>query len=437
MKHTSCDVGELVKPDCIDCPHKIAYQKASDSKDVVVSYRLGLLHALLNTNLYKSRRLFVFDECHTLETHLTEFQSIVVSEKSCKKFGCHFKAPKTMYEAKWFLASTYVPAVEEYITHMRPHIDQFHIIAERNPSALSKDDLNAMVEFDETIKHGELIKELVCKDDFMMEKEYALILDKSFFKFKELYGKSIFKNLLDRQAEKMVFMSSTVLDKKAFCDDLGIDENQTAFISVQSEFEQSNRPVFFMPKAKMSYGWDSPERAHDRKSMIDAIKMLLCETHDNDNGIIHTSSFQISIWLVKEVSKFNSHKVYHHNPDGEHNRDIAIDLFLNEKTDRPKVLISPSITEGLDLVGDLGRFAIFAKVPFPHLGDAWVKARQTLSQNWYNRQAAIAIIQGGGRIVRSETDWGNTYILDSTFDYLYSKSKSVFPKWWKDAYEVI
>ena len=100
---------------------------------------------------------------------------------------------------------------------------------------------------------------------------------------------------------------------------------------------------------------------------------------------------------------------------------------------KTKLLISPSITEGLDLKGDLGRFAIFAKIPYPYLGDEWIKKRASIDQQWYLRQTVTNIIQGSGRIVRDKEDFGVTYILDTCWEHLYDSAKHLFPKWWKDA----
>jgi Rad3-related DNA helicase len=59
----------------------------------------------------------------------------------------------------------------------------------------------------------------------------------------------------------------------------------------------------------------------------------------------------------------------------------------------------------------------------------------SLSNTWYSIQALIAIIQGGGRVVRSPDDWGHVYILDSAWENLYRRAKYMIPKWWKDAYQ--
>ncbi len=103
----------------------------------------------------------------------------------------------------------------------------------------------------------------------------------------------------------------------------------------------------------------------------------------------------------------------------------------------PSILISPSITEGLDLKGDLARFAMIIKVPFGYLGDQWIKRRMEMSEEWYRRMAIKGIIQGGGRIVRGPEDEGSVYILDGCFGYLYSRSLNMVPQWWKDAYSVV
>ena len=126
---------------------------------------------------------------------------------------------------------------------------------------------------------------------------------------------------------------------------------------------------------------------------------------------------------------------YHHNPESGDDRNAIIKAFQTDK--KPTVLISPSITEGLDLVDELGRFAIFVKVPFPNMADNWIKRRMELSQEWYTRQTLINIIQGGGRIVRSKDDWGVTYILDASFEFLYNRSGRMIPEWWREGFKKI
>jgi len=235
-------------------------------------------------------------------------------------------------------------------------------------------------------------------------------------------------------ANRFLFMSSTILDKDGFCSDLGIDPKDAAFLSLESEFDIDNRPVYYMPQMKMNYTWNQPENKQNRNDMLSSIKRLL-EIHKGDSGIIHTANFQVAEWLVEQLTGEIDHDIFHHNPSSGDDRNSIIYAFISSPN--PGVLISPSSTEGLDLKDDLGRFAIFVKTPFGYLGDQWIKRRMEMSPEWYSRRALIDIIQGGGRVVRGENDHGYVYILDGSFGMLYNRSYHLIPKWWREAYHTV
>ena len=48
------------------------------------------------------------------------------------------------------------------------------------------------------------------------------------------------------------------------------------------------------------------------------------------------------------------------------------------------------------------------------------------------RQAAQALVQAVGRIVRGPEDWGLTYILDEQFGKLYGRCPQMFPGWFHE-----
>ena len=97
---------------------------------------------------------------------------------------------------------------------------------------------------------------------------------------------------------------------------------------------------------------------------------------------------------------------------------------INSK--EPTVLISPSMTEGVDLKGELSRFQILCKVPYPWLGDPIVKKRMYKFPNWYPLQTAMTVVQSIGRSIRNEKDTAITYILDADWERFYRKHKSIF-----------
>jgi Rad3-related DNA helicase len=81
------------------------------------------------------------------------------------------------------------------------------------------------------------------------------------------------------------------------------------------------------------------------------------------------------------------------------------------------------------------RVQIICKMPYMSLNDKQVKARMAMvrGQRWYNLRAIQTVMQMSGRIVRSPTDVGTTYILDRQFDSLFARTRQLIPKWWQEA----
>lgn len=435
-RKTNCDIGSAVKPKCESCPYRGAYARAKHAPNVVLNYKLALLYSLVGLKIVQDRKIIVFDECHTLENHLTEFLAPSVSERGCKKLGVKWQYMKEMPQALYFLQERYLPAVSDRLVNLSALVKR---IEEKSFGIdgvnMSDKDIEVVKEYKELAEHFSVL-ETISKTPFdTLIHQYVYVPEKTTFKFKEVYGARVFAELLEPLADRFLFMSSTVLDKEGFCSDLGLDPSRAAFMSLESEFDKDNRQVIYMPTAKMTQGWDSQENGDARKAMIDTIVHLCTDPdhHKDHSGVIHTGSFLVADWLVRELKGKVPQKILEHGPNSGRTRDQVIDEFTNGQGGL-KLLISPSVTEGLDLKDDLARFNIIAKVPYPYLGDAWVRRRMELSSSWYNRQAMISIIQACGRTVRTPTDWSYTYILDSSFEGLYRRVANYTPKWWKSAF---
>jgi ATP-dependent DNA helicase DinG len=84
------------------------------------------------------------------------------------------------------------------------------------------------------------------------------------------------------------------------------------------------------------------------------------------------------------------------------------------------LVASASFWEGVDLPGDALQMVVIDKLPFPPPDDPWVSARssslreQGLSpfRHYFLPEAAVALKQGAGRLIRSETDKGLLVIGD-------------------------
>ena len=91
-----------------------------------------------------------------------------------------------------------------------------------------------------------------------------------------------------------------------------------------------------------------------------------------------------------------------------------------------------SIKDGVDLKGDLCRFQIVFKVPYPQLNEQ-VKYRKSLDPSWYYYQAVMAIMQAYGRGIRDKDDYCDMYIIDSNFKKLFDYNYNFFNEYFTEA----
>ena len=110
--------------------------------------------------------------------------------------------------------------------------------------------------------------------------------------------------------------------------------------------------------------------------------------------------------------------------------------MLKDHADREdgSIIIAPAMHEGLDLKGDLSRFQIICKVPYPSFQDnEQLKIRMQLSQDYYNWLTALKLVQSYGRSIRAEDDWADTFVLDADFMSFQRRAHKLLPKWFTTA----
>lgn len=142
----------------------------------------------------------------------------------------------------------------------------------------------------------------------------------------------------------------------------------------------------------------------------------------------HTVSYKIRDFLV---GRLDQKRILTHST-----ADRAAKLEEFKRSEKPLVLISPSMDRGVDLPEEECRVVVIAKIPYPDLGDLQVSRRVHASKdgnNWYAHKTVSSIVQMSGRGVRSETDYAATYILDRQFERVYKEHKGMFPQWFKEA----
>jgi ATP-dependent DNA helicase DinG len=229
------------------------------------------------------------------------------------------------------------------------------------------------------------------------------------------------------KCSKVLIMSATILNPKAFCRSVGlIHDNEVKFIQVKSDFPIENRPIYPLNIAYLNF---NNLQLSEVKSNITKTIDNIMTIHRKDKGIIHTTSYEQLNFIKENICQDNARRLLVTDPEIQ--RDEVIQEHINSV--KPTVLISPSLHTGLDLKGELSRFQIITKVPYPNKGDRWINAKRHLDEDWYYWQTALKLAQAYGRSIRSKEDWAKTYILDSAFGYFLNKNRNVLPKWFIQA----
>jgi len=210
-------------------------------------------------------------------------------------------------------------------------------------------------------------------------------------------------------------MSATIVDKDIYCKSLGLNPDDVSYINIASPFPIENRPIHYIPAGSMS------KTTIDKTLpiIVETIKMLL-EKHSKDKGIIHAVNYKVAKYIKENIA---SHRLLLHDSS---NRDAVLKLHID--SNEPTILLSPSMSEGIDLHDNLSRFQIICKVPFPYLGDMVIKKRMEKNNKWYPYMTAKSIIQSLGRSIRNDTDYAVSYIIDSDWERFYKMNNNLFPK---------
>jgi Rad3-related DNA helicase len=92
---------------------------------------------------------------------------------------------------------------------------------------------------------------------------------------------------------------------------------------------------------------------------------------------------------------------------------------------------------GVSFDNDKARFQVIAKVPYPSLASQKNKIRMQNNPDWYSWKTVCSIQQACGRIVRSDIDYGDTIIIDSSFGDVIRYSSSFLPEWFQNSIKLI
>jgi len=409
--------SQFFKACTINCAYKNDKTRFIESSESVTNFPYLLTESTYSGKI-TPRKFIVIDEAHNIETELSKFIEITISERFCKHtLKLSWPDLSTQYQSVKWIKETYYPKVKSQLSFMEKRIEEIGL-------------KNRIEEFTQISKQLDLLRSHVQKvkgflniyksENWVHQKTPALGRSLRKISFRPIDVSSFAHNYLFRLGYKVLMMSATILDSKTFCDSLGIEESDAAFISIPTPFPVQNRPVFIHSIGSMS----AKMIDQTLPTMASAVEQILL-SHEGEKGIIHCHTYKIARYLKNNIK---SNRLLIHNSE---NRDNI--LKKHEKAKGPSVLLSPSMSEGVDLKGDLSRFQIIVKIPYPYLGDPLVRKRMNKWTDWYPLQTAKLIVQSAGRSVRSSDDSAVTYILDQDWNRFYNKNSNIFPASFKES----
>jgi ATP-dependent DNA helicase DinG len=390
---------------CNNCVYRKEKNTFVNKLKGVTNYSYFLSETIYAKQL-KPRKLLILDEGHNISKEISGFIDIIIEVSFLKKYNLNIVFPKTndmdiLY--KWV-------------------IDYIEVLVDKNNEL--KRIINNKMLIDtsiwrESIKTNELFDKILCKtrrfvkfyDKDNWVSNYNIQEEKIEIKPIDI---SIFVDeLLYSYGEYKIIMSATILNFEQFCILNGLNIDECKCIYKSSPFEIENTPIYYQPCGSMSHS----SIDITLPKMINKIKELIV-FHNNDKGIIHCHSYKILKYIKDNIK---DKRLLFSNMN---NRDMILKLHMNSKT--PTILVSPSMSEGVDLKDDMSRFQIICKVPFPYLNDDIMKKKMKKWDWYYSYCTAITMIQSCGRSVRNEDDYACTYIIDSSWEGFYKKNKYLF-----------
>ena len=396
---------------CPGCPYRADKTRYLNSAIGISNYTYYMMETSSPYSELKPREFLILDEAHNIEREVLSMVDITISATDCQRYEMGDRLPLFSKDSpeitrKW-LNDVMLPTLRLYIKAYE-NSERAIIIGLRDKAMRLRDNIELYINSN--------ANEWVASSN-----------EEGSLSIRPLVPADFVEQYLFKGSDNIIMTSATILNFPAFRRSLGIPKAQSNSIVIPSDFPVKNRRLVYWPTGSMSM-------KNIRETIPVSLErtVALLDKWKDKKGIIHTHTYKINTTFLQALSKtHHAHRIITHDRTPE-SRNAAIAKHLSS-TD-PTVLMSPSMTEGLDLRGELSRFQIVVKIPFPFLDD-YTKARMELDPKWYQLQTAIPLVQMTGRSVRDKDDYAVTIILDADFQRFLSQNQDMLPEWWLSAIE--
>lgn len=351
---------------------------------------------------FQKRNLMVLDEAHNIEDKIMHKLELNIYSRQLEK-DINETIPRDMMS---------YTDVKDWIAFLEAIFDSYNTI---NTTMLTKQKGDRI---DHTKRKIKEITENIKNDP----ENWVVSTEGEMVSFKPLKIDKYAEKTLFQYADKILFMSATILDKDLFCKWLGLDPEEVYYIKSESPFKKEYRPIHMRLVGPMS------KRAlwHTAPKTIPVLREIL-DKHRDEKGLIHTNSYKCQQYITEHI---RDQRILSHTPK---TREQVLAEF--EKSKNPYVLVSPSMSEGVDLPYEKCQFQVIYKVPYPYLGDKQINERKNIDPQWYAYKTIMTLMQAYGRGMRAENDHCDTYILDKNIQTILRNKmyRKLIPKFFREA----
>jgi ATP-dependent DNA helicase DinG len=222
-----------------------------------------------------------------------------------------------------------------------------------------------------------------------------------------------FRALLEARAAAWIFTSATLClgeEFGHFTGRLGLTDAPT--LRIDSPFDHERQSLLYLPQ-----GLPEPSAAGYVAAVIETAEPLI-RAAGGGAFVLFTSHRALAQGAALLRARWSAAAPFRLLVQGEAPRERMLEEF---RADGNAVLLgTASFWEGVDVKGDALRLVIIEKLPFASPDDPLVRARiehltatgSNAFRDYQLPEAALALKQGAGRLIRSEEDYGVVVICD-------------------------
>jgi ATP-dependent DNA helicase DinG len=407
------------------CSFQQAKHAAANSPLALHNFESFLNQVVLGKAFPYQRALITVDEAHNVEDKIINFAAVEITSSVIKSMGLTWSPLTSESEVGPWLAElrARVARVTEdariELSNMRVTFRGLNIGAgEKKLRRLSW-----------IVKNGEDIinrsqRYFMSIESKAKPMKWVVDHDAEGVRIEPVQGGRFVREALMKWGRKQLLLSATFLDGAgAYSKALRLKTESTARFTVPSTFAADRRPII------RRYVGDLGHRGFDENSVALAREIeKICSENSGVRGVVHCTSYGMSEWLRTTLADAGKRMVWH----GKEDRESVVKSFMASKNKADAVLVGVGLTEGYDFAGDLCRFQILIRTPYPYPSKR-LKARSEVDPQHMDWRACLTIVQTYGRGMRSADDYCRTYVLDRRFDRFVKKNAKQLPAWFTEA----